>query len=173
MYLLIPFSGGITVYFCLNRSENRMKKCFCTLIALLLSCAILHAQSTPGATNGKKLKFLIHVTQSPQDSTRAALAFLVAKTALEEGHTVNLFLAGDAVRLLQDLVLNKLTGLGTGKLREHYDAIVKGNGRFYLSGNSSKARGITEADLKDKPAEFALPTVLVRLATESDRIFTY
>jgi hypothetical protein len=66
-----------------------------------------------------------------------------------------------------------LTGVGTGKLREHYEAIVKGNGKFYLSGNSSKARGITEMDIKGKPAEFALPNVLVRLSIESDRMFTY
>lgn len=129
--------------------------------------------ATSFAQNSSKMKFLIHVTQSPKDSTRAALAFLVAKTALEEGHSVQLFLAGDAVRLLQDSQLNSVVGLGTGKLREHFDAIVKAGGKFYLSGNSSKARGVTEADLKGKPAEFALPTVLIRLATESDRVFTY
>jgi len=98
---------------------------------------------------------------------------LIAKTALEEGHTVAIFLAGDAVKLLQDTVLNSLTGIGTGKLRDHYDAIVKNKGKFYLSGNSSKARDVTEADLKGKPAEFALPTVLLRLSLESDRMFTY
>jgi len=121
----------------------------------------------------KPMKFLIHVTHGPQDSTRVALAFLVAKTALEEGHTVNLFLAGDAVKLIQEPILNAVTGLGIGKLREHYDAIVKGKGHFYLSGNSSKARGVTEADLKGKPAEFALPKVLVALIAESDRVVTY
>lgn len=142
------------------------------LIVFLLSITTLRAQSNTRAMSTQKLKFLIHVTQS-QDATKAALAFLVAKTALEEGHTVSLFLAGDGVKLLQDQTLNEVTGLGTGKLREHYDAIVKGNGRFYLSGNSSKARGMTEADLKDKPAEFALPNVLVKLAAESDRILTY
>ncbi|RRB06326.1 DsrE family protein [Larkinella rosea] len=149
-----------------------MKTYAILLIVWLLSTTTLYAQSPSRPMNSPKLKFLIHVTQS-QDATRAALAFLVAKTALEEGHTVSLFLAGDGVRLLQDQTLNELSGLGTGKLREHYDAIVKGNGRFYLSGNSSKARGMTEADLKDKPAEFALPTVLVKLAAESDRILTY
>jgi predicted peroxiredoxin len=150
-----------------------MKKSFCTLLIFFLLALVVQAQSNPNANISKKMKFLIHVTQSPEDPTRAALAFLVAKTAIEEGHTVVLFLAGDAVKLLQEPILNTLTGLGTGKLREHYDAIVKGNGRFYLSGNSSKARGVTEADLKDKPAEFALPTVLVKLAAESDRVFTY
>lgn len=58
-------------------------------------------------------------------------------------------------------------------LIHHYESIIKNNGRFYLSGNSSKARGMTEADIKGKPAEFALPTVLLRLSLESDRMFTY
>ena len=119
------------------------------------------------------MKILVHITQGPENPTRAALGFLVAKTAIEDGHTVTLFLAGDAVKLLQDSVLNTLTGVGTGKLREHYEAIVKGGCKFYLSGNSSKARGITETDINGKPAEFALPNVLVRLSVESDRMFTY
>ena len=118
-------------------------------------------------------KILVHVTHGPEQPTRAALAFLVAKSAIEEGHTVSLFLAGDAVLLLQDATMDKVFGLGTGKLREHYDAIVKGGGKFYLSGMSSKARGVTEADPSGKPAEFAMPNVLVKLSLEHDRMFTY
>lgn len=118
-------------------------------------------------------KFLVHVTHGPESATRVALAFLVARTAIEEGHTVSLFLAGDAAVLLQDQHLDKVVGTGTGNLREHYAAIVKGGGRFYLSGMSSKARGVTDADLKGKPAEFAMPQVLVRLAADADKMFTY
>lgn len=99
--------------------------------------------------------------------------FLVAKTALEDGQQVQLFLAGDAVLLLKDEVLNEVTGLGTGKLSDHYKVIVEKGGRFFLSGNSSKARNLTEEDLKGKPAVFALPKVQVKLAAESDKVFTY
>jgi predicted peroxiredoxin len=82
-------------------------------------------------------------------------------------------LAGDAVQLLREDVLDNLAGLGTGRLREHYDVIVRNGGRFYLSGMSSKARGLTASDIKDKPAELALPDVLLRLSIESDRMFVY
>ncbi|MFD2570952.1 DsrE family protein [Spirosoma soli] len=119
------------------------------------------------------MKFLIHITCSPADPTRAALGFLVAKTALAEGHTVTLFLAGDAAVLLRDAELDKIEGLGTGKLREHYDALAKGGARFYVSGMSAKARGVADADIAGKPAEFAMPTKLVQLAADSDRLFTY
>jgi predicted peroxiredoxin len=118
-------------------------------------------------------KILVHVTCGPENPTRAALGFLVAKAALDDGHEVSLFLAGDGVQLLRDAVLDSLTGLGTGSLRESHDAIVAGGGRFYVSGMSSKARGLTEQDLEGKPAELALPNRLVELAVDHDRVLTY
>jgi predicted peroxiredoxin len=116
---------------------------------------------------------LIHVTHGPESPTRAALGFLVARTALDEGHDVSVFLAGDAVQLLRDAVLDNLSGLGTGSLRDSYEAIVAGGGRFYLSGMSSKGRGVTEAELDGKPAELAPPTRLVQLLVASDRALSY
>ena len=139
---------------------------FCLLIVNTMLCQ--SQQSTD-----KKMKILVHITQGPDDPTRAALAFLVAKSVIDEGHSVVIFLAGDGVNLFRSDVMDNLTGLGTGKLKEHYEAIVKGGGRFYLSGMSSKARGITEDVLKNKPAEFAMPTVLVKLSVECDRVFVY
>ena len=75
---------------------------------------------------------------------RAVLAFLVARTVLDEGHAVPLFLAGDAVELIRDPVLDSLRGLDTGTLRELFDAIVARGARFHLSGMSSSARGLTD-----------------------------
>ena len=117
-------------------------------LALMLSIValspLLPAVAPPAVMAGQaatsKARILVHVTHGPEAPTRAALAFLVAKSALDEGHTVSLFLAGDAVQLIRDPVLDSLTGLGTGKLRELYDAIVRGGGRFYMSGMSSNAR---------------------------------
>lgn len=119
------------------------------------------------------MKFLIHITQGPENPTRAALGLLVARTAIEEGHTVFIFLAGDAVHLLRNEVIENLVGLGTGKLSDHIDAIVKGGGKFYLSGMSSKVRGVSDIVLMDLPAEFAMPTVLVRLTVDCDRVLVY
>ena len=146
------------------------------LFYLLLVGTMAQAQvpgNQPATTATRKMKMLIHITCGPDNPTKAALAFLVARTALGEGHSVSLFLAGDAVTLLSDAEMGKVVGLGTGNLREHYEAIVKAGGRFYLSGMSSKARGITDADLSGKPAEFAMPAVLVKLAADSERMFTY
>lgn len=118
-------------------------------------------------------KLLVHVTHGPEAPTRAALGLLVAKAGIEEGHEVSVFLAGDAVQLLRDAVLDGLTGLGTGPLREHFDAVVAGGGRFYASGMSSMARGVGEADVEGKPVEMAMPNRLVQLLFEADRTLTY
>ncbi|HEX6981838.1 MAG TPA: DsrE family protein [Balneolaceae bacterium] len=120
-----------------------------------------------------KPTILIHLSQGPENPTVAALAFLVARTAVEDGHNVTLFLAGDAVQLMRNDVLNNLAGLGTGKLKEHYDVLAKAGCDFYLSGMSSKSRGLTADDLAEKNVEFASPEVLLRLAMKSDKMFVY
>lgn len=118
-------------------------------------------------------KLLVHITWGPEAPTRAALGLLVAKAGIDEGHEVSVFLAGDAVQLIRDGVLDQLAGLGTGSLRQLYDGIVSDGGRFFLSGGSSQARGVTDSDIAGKPAAFAGPDQLVRLALEHDRMFTY
>ena len=119
--------------------------------------------------NARMAKILIHVTHGPEHPTRAALGFLVGKTAVDAGHEVSFFLAGDAVQLLREAVLDNLSGLGTGSLRDSYDAVLAGGGRFYVSGMSSKARGFEP----DGIAEAAMPDRLVELALEHDRVLTY
>jgi predicted peroxiredoxin len=118
-------------------------------------------------------KLLVNITHGPESPTRAALGFLVAKTAVEQGHAVSVFLAGDAVQLLRDAVLESLSGLGTGSLGESYRALVEGGGRVYASRMSSAARGLVDADVEGKPVELVAPARLVELAVECDHVLTY
>lgn len=120
-------------------------------------------------------KVLVHLTHGPEQPTRAALAFFVARSAAEAGHEVSLFLAGDAVQLMRSEVLDNLAGLGTGRLREHYDALVAADCPFYLSGMSCKTRGMDESQMPgNRPrTSMAMPKELVELALEHDRMFTY
>jgi uncharacterized protein len=150
-----------------------MKTRFPLLLSVALSALIIGGPAAENPPSTARRTILVHVTQGPENPTRAALAFLVARTALEQGHQVTLFLAGDAVQLLREGVIDNLGGLGTGKLRDHYDAIVKAGGRFYLSGGSSKARGLTAADINGRPAEFGTPETLLQLSLSHDRMFTY
>ena len=116
---------------------------------------------------------LVHVTHGPEAPTRAALAFLVARSALDDGHEVSMFLAGDAVQLLRPPTLDAVQGIGTGSLREHADAIVAAGGKLYASGMSSKARGLDPDALGGLDVQMATPNVLVQLLVEHDRALTY
>ena len=88
-------------------------------------------------------RLLVHLVTGPENPTRAALALLVARTALESGHAVDVFVAGDGVAVLRPETLEAGHGIGTGSLREHLDALVAGGVTIHASGMSSKARGLT------------------------------
>ena len=143
------------------------------LAFLVLSGATRAPQPSPShPENRMESSILVHITHGPEHPTRAALGFAVAEAALRAGHPVTLFLAGDAVQLVRPGVLDNLNGLGTGNLRALHDAIVAGGGRFYLSGGSSRARGLDPAEVTTT-IEMAGPDGLVALALEHDRMFTY
>ncbi len=118
-------------------------------------------------------RLLIHLVTGPQDPTRVALAFLVARTAAAGGHEVSLFLAGDAVTVLHDSVMDATHGIGTGSVREHHTALAEAGGQIYASGMSSKARAVDAAVVGDKAVEFVPPDRLVELIMEADRVVTY
>ena len=85
-----------------------LKNLIFSLLLLLAMSTETSGQNVTTTPPTKKSTILIHITQGLENPTKAALGFLIAKTALEEGHTVNIFLAGDAVKLMQDTVLNTL-----------------------------------------------------------------
>jgi uncharacterized protein len=120
-------------------------------------------------------KILIHSTHGPEAPTQADRAFLIAKTAIIEGHYVSMFLAGSAVQLLRDDMLDSVIGVGEGvtTLRKSYETILNGGGKIYLSKISCGARGMTEQDLDGKHVELAEPNVLVQLTVDHDRVITY
>jgi predicted peroxiredoxin len=148
-------------------------------LILLGGSAVAAAQTAAqpaaqGARQGQGAKrFLVHVHTGPQDPTKAALSFLVAATALRQGHAVDIFLAGDGVRLLTAEAVDSLEGRGTGRLKAHLEEILVRGGRFYLSGMSARSRGLGEELLAGRPAEFAMPDALVRLAAEADVVMSY
>ncbi|MFP5331165.1 MAG: DsrE family protein [Acidimicrobiia bacterium] len=92
---------------------------------------------------------------------------------MDEGHDVTMFLAGDAAVLVRDEVVGSLRGIGTGELAATFPALVEAGVPIYVSGMSAKSRGVTDADLVGKNAEFAMPAKLVELTFAADRVLTY
>ncbi len=116
-------------------------------------------------------RLLVHCATGPEHPTRAALAFRVARMALEQDHDVDMFLAGDALALLRPQTRDAVVGVGTGPLAEHYAAVIQLGGRMYASRFSAQARGIT-ADLSPD-VELVDPDRLVELLFAADRSVTY
>jgi predicted peroxiredoxin len=118
-------------------------------------------------------RLLVNIATGPENPTRVALGLLVARTALGAGHTVDVFLAGDAVAILRPATLDAGQGIGTGPFREHVDALAAGGVALYASGMSSKARGLSADDLGGLPVTLAPPDRLVELTFAADRVLTY
>ncbi len=118
-------------------------------------------------------KLLVHLVTGPENPTRGALAFLVAKTAAGAGHDVTMFLAGDAVGYLRDATMDAAAGIGTGSVREHYTALAEAGVPIFASGMSSKARDLSPEALGGKPVELAPPDKLVELIVDADQVVTY
>lgn len=114
-------------------------------------------------------KLLVHLATGPENPTRAALALLVARTAAGDGHDVRVFLAGDAVQLARPATADAVHGVGTGAFGEHWSALREAGVPVFLSGLSSKARGVEAGE----GAELAPPEKLVELAFWADTTLTY
>lgn len=117
------------------------------------------------------MRLLVQVATGPENPTRAALGFLVARTAAEEGHEVRLFLAGDGVQLARPETAEAAHGIGTGSVADHWRALVDAGVPVALSGLSSKARGVG-AETRSG-VELAPPARLVELAAWADTTVVY
>ena len=82
---------------------------------------------------------------------------------------MQVFLAGDAVQLIRGETASAATGIGTGSVAEHFGALKSAAVPVFLSGMSSKARGIEAGE----GYELAPPQKLLELATWSDTALVY
>jgi predicted peroxiredoxin len=117
-------------------------------------------------------RLLVQVVTGPENPTRAALGLLVARTARDGGHEVDVFFAGDAVSYLRPETRDAAHGIGTGSVREHLEALASAGATLHASGLSSKARGIS-AEIAGVAVALAPPARLVELVFEADRVLVY
>ena len=116
-------------------------------------------------------RILFLLVTGPENPTRAALGLLVARTARSEGHEVQVFLAGDAVDFARAETAAAASGVGTGSISEHLDALAEAGAPLFLSGMSSKARGI-DASVREG-IELVQPQKLVELIAAAEKTVTF
>jgi uncharacterized protein len=93
----------------------------------------------------------------------------VARTAADEGHEVQVFLAGDSVHVVREETAAAAQGIGTGSVAEHLESLRGAGVPIFVSGMSSKARGIEARE----GYELAPPQKLVELAVWSETTLVY
>ena len=81
-----------------------------------------------------------------------------------------MFLAGDGVQLARPATADAAHGIGTGSIAEHRQALAAAGVPVFLSGLSSKARGV---DADGDGLELAPPSKLVELAAWAETTLVY
>lgn len=100
------------------------------------------------------------------------MAFLVAKNAIEGGHTVTLLLSENFFPLVHNGSANISSDVCQRVLREYYTALVARGAKIEISGPPVKPTKPKSKQFKPLPG-FAVPEALLRLSVGQDRIFTY
>src|SRR5579862_3874200 len=129
--------------------------------------------SSWGQTSGhKQLNIMMKSAWGSDDPTKAAFPFLHGLALSEAGHTVQIFLLGEAVSLMRKTLANAVTPVGWPPVGETLDKVVAKHIQIYACGACSRARGVTETDLNNYGAKFGNPTIFVSLVEWADHIIT-
>jgi predicted peroxiredoxin len=137
------------------------------LIALPFAAA---AQNDQGSR--KPLKIMMKSAWGSDDPTKAAFPFLHGLALAEAGHTVQIFLLGEAVSVMRKPVANAIVPVGWPPLAETMQKVVDRRVTIYACGACCRARGVTEADLGAWRAKLGSPAIFVSLVEWADRVIT-
>jgi predicted peroxiredoxin len=120
----------------------------------------------------KPLKIMMKSAWGSDDPTKAAFPFLHGLALSEAGHSVQIFLLGEAVSVMRKSVAGAIVPVGWPPLAETLTKVVARRVAIYACGACCRARGVTEVDLGQWGAKFGNPTIFVSLVEWADRIIT-
>ena len=150
------------------------------LLLLLLICLDSMAQN--------KKNYFIHFTSDPMENPSAAIMSINASSeALNQGHIVTYFAAGDGVRiLLKDVIKNLHTvtshGGGFGKISQMAENLLlefsNNGGIIHVSEGSFATYGINQDNYKEHLIEvskifWSYPKQLIQESSKADIVFSY
>lgn len=130
------------------------------------------AKDTIRAQTPSPLKIMFKSAWGSDDPTKAAFPFYHGHVLAEAGHEVQIFLLGEAVSLMRKSVADSIVPVGWPPLSEILPKIVEMKISIFACGKCSKARGITEEDLKNFNAQFGSPKIFVSLIEWADKVIT-
>ncbi len=139
------------------------------LLALpLVGAASAFGQNTPH----KQLNIMMKSAWGSDDPTKAAFPFLHGLALSEAGHSVQIFLLGEAVSLMRKSVADAVVPVGWPALGQTLTKVAERHVQIYACGACSRARSVTQPDLDQWGAKFGNPTIFVSLVEWADRVIT-
>jgi len=142
-------------------------------LAQLATLPLMMAAGASVAADTKSpLKVMMKSAWGSDDPTKAAFPFLHGNALAEAGHTVQIFLLGEAVSLMRLSVARAVVPVGWPPLEEALQKAVLQKIPIFACGACSRARGILDTDLAQWGAKFGNPTIFVSLVEWADRIIT-
>jgi predicted peroxiredoxin len=143
------------------------------VLAQLTTLPLVMTAGTAVAVETKSpLKVMMKSAWGSDDPTKAAFPFLHGHALAEAGHSVQIFLLGEAVSLMRWSVAKAVVPVGWPPLEEVLQKVVAKKIQIFACGACSRARDVTETDLAHWGAKFGNPTIFVSLVEWADRIIT-
>jgi predicted peroxiredoxin len=120
----------------------------------------------------KPLHIMMKSAWGSDDPTKAAFPFLHGLALSEAGHSVQIFLLGEAVSLMRKSVANAVVPVGWPPLIETLTKVASKKVQIYACGACCRARAVMQTDLDEWGAKFGNPTIFVSLVEWADRVIT-
>lgn len=137
---------------------------------LALPALGLTALAQPAAR--KPLNIMMKSAWGSDDPTKSAFPFLHGLALSEAGHSVQIFLLGEAVSVMRKSVASAIVPVGWPPLVETLEKVAARRIPIYACGACCRARSVTEGDLSPWGAKFGSPAIFVSLVEWADRVIT-
>jgi predicted peroxiredoxin len=123
-------------------------------------------------TTHKPLNIMMKSAWGSDDPTKAAFPFLHGLALAEAGHSVQIFLLGEAVSLMRKSLAAAVVPVGWPPLEQTLTKVAERHVQIYACGACSRARSVAQADLDQWGAKYGNPTIFVSLVEWADRVIT-
>ena len=143
-------------------------------------------------TAQQKKNYFVHLTSDPmKNPSSAMMSIAAASEALNQGHAVTFFAAGDGTKILIKDVINNLhtvTSLGRGvsgdsnkisqMLKKAIIEFSNNGGVIHISEGSILTYGVTQKNYKEhliavKKINWSYPKELIQESSKADIVFSY
>lgn len=139
-------------------------------------------------TAQEKKSYFVHLTSDPmKNPSSAMMSIAAASEALNQGHHVTFFAAGDGTKILiKDVIqnLHTVTSLGGGsnkisqRLEKSIIEFSNNGGVIHVSEGSILTFGVTQKNYKEhlidvKKINWSYPKELIEESSKADIVFSY